>query len=370
MSLINEISAVDGTNIWVVKSGSTTVSKQKPMSMKRRTIPISTAIIVLMTIVLALSARAAELDPGYQVNWWTVDSGGGAGDRASSGGGYSLSATFAQPDANPQQTMSSDYALTGGFWPTARLRRLFLPVVYRSEIVRPLSQHIFLPVIALNSQGPPPPPSVYHGDFDEGGIPGVEWSSQQVTQVPSQQPGQRFLGPFGTTPVQLSVDDLPPHTQLIITFDLYVIGSWDGNQTSIPVGWGPPAPGLSAQGIVAGTGALGPDQFKLTVDDQLLVHTTFTNWEGFAQSYPGSYLEEDNPAFTGSIARNTLGFWFEDFLPMDSTYRLSYRFPHKANSVTFDFSGTALQSLLDESWGLDNVSLCLLTNDLASTCSD
>jgi len=340
------------------------------MSMKRRTIPISTALIVLMSIVLTLSAHGAEMGPGYQVSWWTVDSGGGAGGRSSSGASYTLSATFAQPDANPQQAMSGSYALTGGFWPTARLERVFLPMTYRPEILPLRTHQVFLPVVAVRSQESTSPPLIYEMDFEEAGIPGSEWSSQTVSQAPNQQPGDYFLGPFGNTNVQLNIDDLPDHTQLAITFDLYVIGSWDGNQTSIPLGWGPPAPGLSAQAIVAGTGALGPDQFKLTVDDQLLVHTTFTNWEGFVQSYPGGYLEEDNPAFEGSFARNTLGFWFEDFLPMDTTYRLTYRFPHEGSSVRFDFSGTTLQSLLDESWGLDNVTLCTYRSGSDSTCTD
>jgi hypothetical protein len=339
-----------------------------------RTTSILVGIALLLVLVLAIllgsAARAAELDPGYQLTWWTVDSGGGAGGRSSAGGDFTLSATFAQPDANPQQAMSSDYGLTGGFWPTARLVRTFLPLISRPEDPKPPPKVVFLPAITLRSQASTTPLVVYEMDFEGSGMPGPEWSSQTVGQAPNQQPGQFFLGPFGNTAVQLNVDDLPPHTHLSITFDLYVIGSWDGNQTSIPPGWNPPSPGMSAQDMVMGAGVLGPDQFKLTVDDRLLVHTTFTNWEGFVQSYPNGYLEADNPAFEGSVARNTLGFWFEDFLPMDTTYRLTYRFPHEGSRVGFDFSGTDLQSLLDESWGLDNVVLCTYQTGQASTCGD
>ncbi|GIK17660.1 MAG: hypothetical protein BroJett003_26240 [Planctomycetota bacterium] len=50
----------------------------------------------------------------FAVNWFTVDGGGG---MFSTGGGYSLGGTIAQPDAG---TMSgSRFAVSGGFWPGA-----------------------------------------------------------------------------------------------------------------------------------------------------------------------------------------------------------------------------------------------------------
>jgi hypothetical protein len=42
----------------------------------------------------------------------TIDGGGGT----SSGGGFSLTGTIGQPDANSQVSTGATYALAGGFW--------------------------------------------------------------------------------------------------------------------------------------------------------------------------------------------------------------------------------------------------------------
>ena len=50
-------------------------------------------------------------DGQYQINWFTIDCGGGT----SSGGVYTLTGTIGQLDA--QTSSSSELILTGGFWP-------------------------------------------------------------------------------------------------------------------------------------------------------------------------------------------------------------------------------------------------------------
>ncbi|MFZ6031539.1 MAG: hypothetical protein ACOYYS_27830 [Chloroflexota bacterium] len=48
----------------------------------------------------------------YQINWWTVDQGGGRSQ--STNGQYVLSGTVGQPEAG---SLGADtYILTGGFW--------------------------------------------------------------------------------------------------------------------------------------------------------------------------------------------------------------------------------------------------------------
>ena len=60
----------------------------------------------LLCLTLHLPARGE-----YAVDWFTVDGGGGS----SSGGGYAVEGTGAQPDAG---TMSGGgFTLAGGFWP-------------------------------------------------------------------------------------------------------------------------------------------------------------------------------------------------------------------------------------------------------------
>jgi hypothetical protein len=38
-----------------------------------------------------------------------------------------------------------------------------------------------------------------------------------------------FLGEFGSQAITLTLQDLPDHSLVTITFDLYLIRSWDGN---------------------------------------------------------------------------------------------------------------------------------------------
>ncbi len=45
---------------------------------------------------------------------------------------------------------------------------------------------------------------------------------------------------------------------------------------------------------------------------------------------------------------------------MDSVYTLSYTFAHNTDLLTLDFSGYGLQTLDDESWGLDNVRVSMV----------
>ena len=61
--------------------------------------------------VLVCSAVIASAQ-SYSIDWFTLDGGGGT----SSGGGYSLSGTIGQPDANPQPLTGGNFLLVGGFW--------------------------------------------------------------------------------------------------------------------------------------------------------------------------------------------------------------------------------------------------------------
>jgi hypothetical protein len=87
--------------------------------------------------LLLLLAAAALLLPGlveaaptqpqaYQLEWWTVDGGGGS----ASGGSYSLSGTSGQPEAGALS--GGGYALTGGFWYQASSgSTIYAPLVVR-----------------------------------------------------------------------------------------------------------------------------------------------------------------------------------------------------------------------------------------------
>ena len=92
---------------------------------------IRTAILVTIVIVLLVSSLVrAQSGNGYDLTWFTVDSGG----KNSSTGGYQLGGAIGQPDAGVLS--GGDYTLAGGFWqgggsaePPAHY--IFLPLVLR-----------------------------------------------------------------------------------------------------------------------------------------------------------------------------------------------------------------------------------------------
>lgn len=61
-------------------------------------------------ILFCACLLAAPASAQYQVNWFTIDGGGGQ----SSGGAYTLNGTIGQPDA--ATSSGGAYTLQGGFW--------------------------------------------------------------------------------------------------------------------------------------------------------------------------------------------------------------------------------------------------------------
>lgn len=66
----------------------------------------------LAVLIAALLTTSALATSGYEVNWWTVDGGGGISQSA--GGQFTLQGTIGQPDASSSQ--GGEYGLEGGFW--------------------------------------------------------------------------------------------------------------------------------------------------------------------------------------------------------------------------------------------------------------
>jgi hypothetical protein len=165
---------------------------------------------------------------------------------------------------------------------------------------------------------------------------GSEWSSTSITTSPS---GERYLGDFkaptnfrDTAEVQLTLAGLPStHNEVTIEFDLYVIDHWDGSA---------PTPG-------------GPDIFTFSAAGTLLKKTTFANDQDDPQAYPGDWPGGSNPAGTGALATNTLGYTdplMDNYA--DAIYRLKFTVPHNGSTVTFKWTGS-VQSM--ERFGIDNV---------------
>lgn len=178
-------------------------------------------------------------------------------------------------------------------------------------------------------------------------------SGPQAVATVASPNGQRFLGEFGGPAIltaraydrqhfvrvdetlTLTLRNLKPHTHAMVTFDLYILKSWDGNNPNY-----------------------GPDRWSLRVKGgQTLLATTFSNnpktgaYDLSLQNYP---IVNSAPQ-TGASAVNTLGYKFYG----DSIYHLSFTFAHTAKSLALNFSSSLFEGkgTDDESWGLGNVSV-------------
>jgi hypothetical protein len=143
-----------------------------------------------------------------------------------------------------------------------------------------------------------------------------------------------------------------------LTFDLYIIGSWDG------------------QGQQAQNGVFGQDIWRASIrcgsasaaPSTILLETDFSNQLTVQQSYPKSATQKGGAkAATGSYAQDLLGFrndpsvntpTFRSFGDVEYHMSFSGTNPCAAGETaffTFTVPNANLQSNYDESWGLDNV---------------
>ena len=202
---------------------------------------------------------------------------------------------------------------------------------------------------------------VYSNEFQ--GAVGSEWSHTGIASAPNPDYANTrlFLGEFGNDTVSLSLNGLPAHGLTTVSFSLYLIRSWDGNDTA-----------------VVNKDPLGPDTWTLNVaGGPSLINTTFSNGNPAGQAYGGAFSSYTHTAWTPCTAYQgysgpspngpmkganecySLGYKFTSLSvtneAMDSVYELAFTFPHTNSSIVLNFGANGLQSLADESWGLDNV---------------
>jgi hypothetical protein len=182
--------------------------------------------------------------------------------------------------------------------------------------------------------------TVYFNDF-ESPTPNSEWSNARVSTGPYN--GERHLGRFSNQTTRLSIAGLPDHERVLLTFDLYIIASWDGN---------------------GGSGNPGPDRLAIqVVGSPTLVDSTFSgissesDRRGLRQSYPGSYLSQYRCG-TGQIAWVPFNYPYQwGGTAGASLYPMSFELEHSSESIEVVFRAWGLQGIDDESWGIDNIRL-------------
>ena len=74
---------------------------------------------------------------------------------------------------------------------------------------------------------------LYSNDFE--GAVGNEWSHTSTSTTPTGN--RNFLGEFNPQTVTFTLNDLPTHSELNVSFDLFILRSWDGSQPGMPDIW-------------------------------------------------------------------------------------------------------------------------------------
>ena len=167
----------------------------------------------------------------------------------------------------------------------------------------------------------------------------------------------KFIGRLDNHRVNLIVPN--GGSRYDISFDLYIIGSWDGNGKQSGKQYGvdiwQAAVACSPDGPVA----------------QTLIRTTFSNQKTVQQSFPHNYGEGggSNKAADGAFATDALGYVndptshtpeFQSY--GDTWYKLHFTGVNPCGAgaplyLQWSVPGATLQSNYDESWGVDNVQI-------------
>ncbi len=180
---------------------------------------------------------------------------------------------------------------------------------------------------------------VYQNDFEKGDLSNITNGTLSTFY------GSQVLGNFNKGGFELKLDDLPEHEYVEVSFDLLIHDSWDGNNTGVD----------------------GPDFWKMTVDGQHYLTTTFVNrpcggYDCYSQSYPNEY-PFNNYARTTADPGELKGACVLGNEPQGSArYRFKRLIKHTAETFSMachdelkqlnaapDFQGC------DESWSVDNM---------------
>lgn len=191
---------------------------------------------------------------------------------------------------------------------------------------------------------PPPAPSGSLETFESGiaSLGAYNLTALATSPGSTKMAPTTFLGRLLNEELSISVP--AGKTSVTISFDLYIIGTWDG----------------------AGQQGYGGDWWQIEVSRnggarQSVFHTSFSNQATKPQHFPKQVTDGTSPNDRGAYATNTLGYpkGAGKFDVGDAIYKLTYTVsnPGAGPLVFYLHTTTPLQSLSDESWGVDNVSI-------------
>jgi len=183
---------------------------------------------------------------------------------------------------------------------------------------------------------------VYSNDFEKGDLSNIS------NGVIGSYNGSAVLGQYNNGSFILTLNNLPSHNTISISFDLFIHDTWDGNKS---------APD-------------GPDIWEMLVDGgNILVNTTFSNDPCNAgdtctpQAFPFNYPNNYNNPKTGAYRTDLPGFCSKQNIPGWTTqYKITKTFRHTGSGITLECLDKLVQTnapnpKCDESWSVDNITV-------------
>lgn len=186
---------------------------------------------------------------------------------------------------------------------------------------------------------------VYSNNFDSSDLSGIK------NGVITTFNNTFVLGQYNNAGFALSINALPRHQLITITFDLYIHDSWDGNKLSPD----------------------GPDIWKMLVDGNTYVDASFSNVACAIgvfcppQSYPFNYPNSYNNPKTGAFKTDLPGVCHLINDANGTTlYKIEKTFKHSDSSLLLQCLDQLIQSntstpKCDESWSVDNIMIKAIT---------
>jgi hypothetical protein len=181
---------------------------------------------------------------------------------------------------------------------------------------------------------------VYQNDFETGDLNGI------TSGVLEDYNNSKVLGRYNSGGFDLQLSGLPDHKLVEISFDLYIHDTWEG------------------KGI---DNVDGPDIWKMIVDDNSYINTTFSNApcndNNFCppQSYPLDYPNSSQNPRWGSANRNLPGVCFSRGVAGGTTlYKIKKSIEHSKTTLLLQCRDQLVQNnttdnKCDESWSVDNI---------------
>jgi len=212
--------------------------------------------------------------------------------------------------------------------------KYFLPVAAVvlaacSDVTAPVNN---LEVSAGKQTTPPPSGTVFYTQNFETGIASLgAWNVSTLATSPgsTKLASTSFLGRLLNDEVSLSIP--AGKTSVTVSFDLYIIGTWDG----------------------AGYQGFGGDWWQIEVSKNgtrsNLFHTSFSNQSTKPQHFPKQVTDGTSPADKGAYAVNLLGYpkAAGKFDAGDAIYKLTYTISNPSGGpvVFYLHTTTPLQDL-------------------------